>query len=108
MPGDAPIKLGSANTTGWTFQTGSNSTTDQYGIQTCDVIALFPNGSSVSDYIPSEGSSFSSVFGNSYLPSDFKLDFFEGTPRIDFVEGTVAKAIFRFKRIDPLFVNRRT
>lgn len=107
MPTPSPIKLGSAAVPGWTFQVGSNSTTDQYGIQSCDVMALFPDGSSVSSNIPAEGSSFNSVFGNSYLPPDYKLDFFDGAPRIDFVEGTVAKAIFRFKRIDPLFVNRR-
>lgn len=108
MAGTSPIKLGSASVSGWTFQTGSNSTTDQYGIQSCDVMALFPDGSNVYNNIPAEGSSFSTVFGNSYLPSSFLLDFFEGAPRVDFLEGTVAKTIFRFKRIDPLFANRRT
>lgn len=108
MPAVAPIKLGSAAVSGWTFQTGSNSTTDQYGIQSCSVNALFGDGSSVYSNIPAEGSSFSTVFGNSYLPSGFLLDFFEGAPQVEFLEGTTAKTTFKFKRIDPLFVNRRT
>lgn len=108
MPGTVPIKLGSAAVTGWIFQTGSGSTTDQYGIQSCDVKALFGDGSSVYSNLPAEGSSFNSVFGNSYLPPDFKLDFFEGAPTVEFLEGATAKTTFKFKRIDPLFTNRRT
>lgn len=108
MPGTSPIKLGSAALNGWIFQSGSNSTTDEYGIQSCAVDAIFPDGSNVYSNIPSEGSTFGSVFGNSYLPSSFLLDFFEGAPAVTFQDGTTAKATFKFKRIDPLFVNRRT
>src|SRR5258705_10017448 len=107
MAGTVPIKLGSASGTAWTFQSSSSATTDQYGIQTCEVKGLFPDGSSVFSNIPAEGTSFSSVFGNSYLPATFLLDFFEGTPSVEYQDATVARVNFKFKRIDPLFVNRR-
>lgn len=107
MSAASPIKLGSAAVSGWTFQTGSNSTTDEYGIQSLDISALFGDGSSVYNNIPSEGTSASALFSG-YVPGDFKLDFFEGGPKVEYTDGTTAKATFRFKRIDPLFTNRRT
>lgn len=108
MPSPDPIKLGSASGTVWTFESGSTVSTDQYGIQACDVRALFPAGESVYTYLPAQGVSFSTVFGNSYLPSTFLLDFLEGAPGIEYLDGKVARATFKFKRIDPLFANRRT
>ncbi len=109
MAGTAPIQLGSAIGTGWTFESGSNSTTDQYGIQTCSVKALFPQGDQIFSNIPAQGVSFSTVFGgNTYLPSSFLLDFFDGAPTIEYLDARVARANFKFKRIDPLFANRRT
>jgi hypothetical protein len=108
MPAPNPIQLGSAVGTGWTFESGSNVSTDQYGIQTCAVRALFPQGDSVLTSIPAEGSSFNTVFGNSYLPSSFLLDFFEGTPSVEYQDGRVARVTFKFKRQDPIWGNRRT
>ena len=107
MPAPDPIRLGSAVGTGFTFESGSQTSTDQYGIQTCDVNALFPYGGTVFTFMPAEGSSFTSVFGNAYLPSSFLLDFFEGAPQVEYLDGTVARVKFKFKRIDPLFANRR-
>jgi len=103
-----PIKLGSANTTGWIFQVGSDTNTDKFGIQTCNVKALYGNGSAVHSALPAAGTSFAAVFGNSYLPSAFLLDFSEGAPGVEYLEGTVARVDFKFCRIDPLFVNVRT
>jgi len=102
-----PIRLGSAAVTGFTFESGSAVSTDQYGIQTCAVRSLFPAGESVYNSLPSEGVSFASVFGNSYLPSSFLLDFFEGAPGVEYQDAKVARVTFKFKRIDPLFANRR-
>ncbi len=36
------------------------------------------------------------------MPSDFKLDFFQASPSVAYVEATVARATFQFKRLDPL------
>lgn len=109
MAGQAPIQLGSATGTGWTFESGSNTTTDQYGIQTCAVKALFPQGDQVFSNMPAQGTTFSTVFGgNTYLPSSFLLDFFDGAPTVEYLDARVARATFKFKRIDPLFANRRT
>lgn len=109
MPSPDPIKLGSASGTVWTFESGSSVSTDEYGIQTCDVRALFPAGESVYSFIPAEGATFGSVFGNSYLPSTFLLDFLDGAPGIEYQDAKVARVTFKFKRIDPLFssTNRR-
>ncbi len=108
MPGTSPIQLGSAIGTGWTFESGSGTSTDQYGIQTAAIKALFPQGDSVFSSIPAAGVSFSTVFGNSYLPASFLLDFFDGAPSVDYQDARVARIVFKFKRIDPLFANRRT
>jgi len=103
-----PIRLGSANTSAFVFQSGSNTTTDKYGIQTCEIKSLYPFGSTVFSALPPEGSTYGGVFGNSYLPNSFLLDFFEGAPGVEYQDATVAKVSFKFKRIDPLFTNRRT
>lgn len=103
----APIKLGSANTTGFIFESGSSVSTDEYGIQTCEVRALFPDGSMIYNNIPVAGVSFSAVFGNSYLPSSFLLDYSEGGPAVEYVEGQVARVKFNFKRQDPTQIGVR-
>jgi len=108
MPAGDPVRLGSANTSAFVFQSGSNTTTDKYGIQACSISALYPFGSAVFSAMPPEGSTYGSVFGNSYLPNSFLLDFFEGAPAVEYQDATVAKVTFKFKRIDPLFTNRRT
>lgn len=108
MPGTNPIRLGSATVNGWIFASGSFTTTDEYGIQSATIKANTAAGDQALSLIPAEGSSFGSVFGNSYLPSTFLLDFFDGTPEVAYQDARVATVSFKFKRIDPLFVNRRT
>lgn len=106
MPGVAPIKLGSAAGS-FMFESGSSVSTSDSGIQTCSVKALYPNGSAVFSALPSAGVSFSTVFGNAYLPSTFLLDYTAGGPAIDYLDGTIARVTFLFKRVDPLSVGIR-
>jgi hypothetical protein len=107
MPGDAPIRLGSANAGIFTFEVGTGISTDEYGIQTLGTKALFPNAPNLFSNLPSDGASFSSVFGYSVYSPEFYVDYFDGTPGIEYLEGRVCRVNFKFKRIDPLFANRR-
>ncbi len=98
MPGTSPIQLGSA-VSGWTFEAASSVEESASGIQTCTVQALWPDGSTVLSNLPAAGSSVSGI--TSYIPSSFLLDYTESGPGVDFIEGTVARVKFKFKRQDP-------
>ncbi len=98
MPGTSPIQLGSA-VSGWTFEAASSVEESASGIQTCTVQALWPIGSTVLSNLPSAGASASVI--TSYIPSTFLLDYTESGPGVDFIEGTVARVKFKFKRQDP-------
>ncbi len=98
MPGTSPIPLGSA-VSGWTFEAASSVEESASGIQTCTVSALWPIGSTVLSNLPAAGSSVSGI--TSYIPSSFLLDYTESGPGVDFIEGTVARVKFKFKRQDP-------
>ncbi len=98
MPGTSPIQLGSA-VSGWTFEAASSVEESASGIQTCTVSALWPVGSTVLSNLPAAGSSVSGI--TSYIPSDFLLDYTEAGPGVDYIEGTVARVKFKFKRQDP-------
>ncbi len=98
MPGTSPIQLGSA-VSGWTFEAASSVEESASGIQTCTVQALWPIGSTVLSNLPSAGSSVSAI--TSYIPSSFLLDYTESGPGVDFIEGTVARVKFKYKRQDP-------
>ncbi len=98
MLGTPPIQLGSA-VSGWTFEAASSVEESASGIQTCTVSALWPVGSTVLSNLPAAGSSVSAI--TSYIPSSFLLDYTEAGPSVDFIEGTVARVKFKFKRQDP-------
>ncbi len=98
MPGTSPIQLGSA-VSGWTFEAASSVEESASGIQTCTVQALWPIGSTVLSNLPAAGSSVSAI--TSYIPSSFLLDYTEAGPGVDFIEGTIARVKFKFKRQDP-------
>ncbi len=98
MPGTSPIQLGSA-VSGWTFEAASSVEESASGIQTCTVQALWPVGSTVLSNLPAAGASVSVI--TSYIPSSFLLDYTESGPSVDFIEGTVARVKFKFKRQDP-------
>ncbi len=98
MPGTSPIQLGSA-VSGWTFEAASSVEESASGIQTCTVQALWPIGSTVLSNLPAAGSSVSAI--TSYIPSSFLLDYTEAGPSVDFIEGTVARVKFKYKRQDP-------
>ncbi len=98
MPGTSPIPLGSA-VSGWTFEAASSVEESASGIQTCTVSALWPIGSTVLSNLPAAGASASVI--TSYIPSSFLLDYTESGPGVDFIEGTVARVKFKFKRQDP-------
>ncbi len=98
MAGTSPIQLGSA-ASGWTFEAASSVEESASGIQTCTVFALWPIGSTVLSNLPAAGSSVSGI--TSYIPSDFLLDYTESGPSIDYIEGTIARVKFKFKRQDP-------
>jgi hypothetical protein len=101
MPGQ-PIKLGSAITSALVFDTGSRVTTSSSGIQTCAVQALCSNGADVYNQLPAAGATFGSVFGHFYLPATFLVDYTDGGPEIEYLEGRVARVTILFKRPDPL------
>ncbi len=98
MPGTSPIRLGSA-ISGWTFEAASSVDESASGIQTCTISALWPDGSTVLNFIPVAGSSASVI--TPYIPSTFLLDYTEAGPVVDFIEGQVARVKFKFKRQDP-------
>jgi hypothetical protein len=97
----APIKLGSAAGTVLVFEKGSRVTTSDSGIQSCAVQALCPDGANVFSFVPPAGALFSNVFGNNYLPSNFKVDYTGGGADIEYLEGKAARITFNFKRPDP-------
>ncbi len=103
MPGTSPIPLGSA-VSGWTFEAASSVEESASGIQTCTVQALWPIGSTVLSNLPAAGSSVSAI--TSYIPSSFLLDYSDGGPGVDYLEGTVARVKFKFKRQDPNRIGR--
>ncbi len=103
MPGTSPIQLGSA-VSGWTFEAASSVEESASGIQTCTVQALWPVGSTVLSNLPAAGASASVI--TSYIPSSFLLDYTEAGPSVDFIEGTVARVKFKFKRQDPNRIGR--
>jgi hypothetical protein len=96
-----PIKLGSAAGSRLIFQTGSRITTSDSGIQSCSVQALCPDGANVFSFLPAAGANFNNVFGNSYLPADFKVDITGGGYDIEYLQGKAAKVTINFKRQDP-------
>ena len=106
MPGD-PIKLGSATSAQLVFETGSRVTTSDSGIQSCSVKALCSDGANVFNNLPAAGTSFNSVFGNSYLPGSFLVDYTDSGPEIEYLEGKTARVTFNFKRQDPTQLNVR-
>jgi hypothetical protein len=101
MAGSAPIRLGSAATNALVFESGSKITTSDSGIQSCSVQGLYADGSTVHNVIPAAGTTFNSVFGNSYLPSTFKVDYSGGGAEIEYLEGRIARVTITFKRPDP-------
>jgi hypothetical protein len=106
MPGTVPIRLGSA-TSGFTFETGSRVTTSESGIQSCAVKALWPTADTIFSNLPVAGATFNSVFGNSFLPSSFLLDYTDSGPDIEYLEGIIARVTLQFKRQDPTQTNVR-
>ncbi len=105
MAGASPIQLGSA-VSGWTFESGSSVEESPSGIQSCTVNALWPDGSSVLNNLPSAGASVSVIEGSGYIPSSFLLDYSESGPSIDYLDGRIARAKFKFKRQDPNRIGR--
>ncbi len=105
MPGTSPIRLGSA-TSGWTFESGSSVEESASGIQSCTVQALWPDGDTVLSNLPAAGASVSTIEGSGYIPSSFLLDYSEAGPNIDYLEGRIARAKFKFKRQDPNRIGR--
>ncbi len=100
MAAGDPIRIGSA-VSGWTFEAASSVDESASGIQTCTVSALWPIGSTVLSNLPAAGAAISTIVPNSYIPSSFLLDYTEAGPNIDYLEGTIARVKFRFKRQDP-------
>ncbi len=100
MPGTSPIRLGSA-TSGWTFESGSSVDESASGIQSCTIQALWPDGDTVLSNLPAAGASASTVDSSGYIPSSFLLDYTEAGPNVDYLEGRIARAKFKFKRQDP-------
>jgi hypothetical protein len=96
-----PIKLGSAAGNRLVFERGSRITTSASGIQSCSVSALCPDGQNVFNFIPAAGANFNNVFGNSYLPATFKVDYTGGGADIEYLEGKAARITINFKRPDP-------
>ncbi len=107
MAGTDPIRLGSATLSGLMFESGSSITTSDSGIQSCEVRALYSDGSTVFNVIPSAGVGFNAVFGNSYLPSTFLVDYTGGGPGIEYLEGKIARVTISFKRQDPAQIGIR-
>ncbi len=105
MPGTSPIKLGSA-VSGWTFEAASSVEESASGIQTCTVSALWPAGDTVLSNLPTAGASVSVIEGSGYIPASFLLDYTEGGPGIDYLEGRIARVKFKFKRQDPNRIGR--
>jgi hypothetical protein len=103
-----PIKLGSAAGNRLVFERGSRITTTDSGIQSCSVSALCPDGQNVFSYVPTAGANFNNVFGNSYLPATFKVDYTGGGADIEYLEGKAARITINFKRPDPSRVQGRT
>jgi hypothetical protein len=96
-----PIKLGSAAGSRLVFERGSRITTTPSGIQSCAVSALCPDGANVFSFLPAAGTTFNLVFGNSYLPSTFRVDVTGGGYDIEYLEGKAARVTINFKRPDP-------
>jgi hypothetical protein len=102
-----PIKLGSAAGSRLVFERGSRITTTDSGIQACSVSALCPDGANVFNFVPVAGANFNNVFGNSYLPATFKVDYTGGGADIEYLEGKAARITINFKRPDPTRVTGR-
>jgi hypothetical protein len=100
MAGTSPIQLGSA-VSGWTFEAATSISTSPSGIQSCMVSALWPDGSTILSNLPAAGASVSAIESTGYIPSSFLLDLTEDGPAIDYIEGRIARAKFKFKRQDP-------
>ncbi len=95
-----PIRLGSANSTDFTLETYTVTTSDN-AIQTADAQGLFVSTFGVFVNLPANGTPFNGVFANGGLPNDFLLDYSEGGPQIDLLQGEVVRLHFKFKRPDP-------
>jgi len=102
-----PIRLGSAALSTLVFETGSQITTSDSGIQSCSVKALCGDGQNIFSNLPAAGTPFSSVFGNNYIPSNFLVDYTDSGPQVEYLEGRIARVTFSFKRQDPTQVNVR-
>jgi len=102
-----PLKLGSAAGSRLVFERGSRITTTDSGIQSCAVSALCPDGANVFNFIPLAGANCNNVFGNSYLPATFKVDYAGGGADIEYLEGKAARVTINFKRPDPNRVTGR-
>ncbi len=96
-----PIKLGSAAGTVLIFETGSKINTSTSGVQSCTIKAVYGDGQNIFSKIPAAGTPFNEVFGNSYLPGDFKVDTTGGGYDIEYIEGKAARVTINFKRPDP-------
>jgi len=97
-----PIKLGSALTPRLIFQDGSSITISDSGIQECSIKALCPDAANVFSYIPAAGATYNSVFGNAFLPADFKVDRTkDSSVQIEYNKGISATITISFKRPDP-------
>lgn len=103
-----PIKLGSAAVSRYVFETGSTVTISGSGIQACSIKALWGDSTTVLNNIPPAGTPYNAVFGNSFLPSDFKLDLSDnGSAEIEYLQGKTARVTFSFKRPDPNAIGQR-
>ncbi len=105
MAGTSPIRLGSA-VSGWTFESGSSVAESSSGIQSCTINALWPDGDTVLSNLPAAGAGVSVIEGSGYIPSSFVMDYSEAGPNIDYLEGRIARAKFKFKRQDPARIGR--
>src|SRR6266436_3608484 len=95
------VRLGSALEPHLIFQDGSTITTSTSGIQECSIKALCPDAAHVFDFVPKAGDTYNTVFGNSYLPDDFKVDYTGGGAQLDYLKGNAAQITLTFKRPDP-------
>jgi hypothetical protein len=95
------IRLGSALSPRLIFQDGSTITTGTSGIQECSIKALCPDAQNVFNFIPKAGAAYDTVFGNNYLPNDFRVDYTGGGATINYGKGNTAEITLAFKRPDP-------
>jgi hypothetical protein len=96
-----PIKLGSAAGSRLIFEQGSKITTSESGIQTSAVKAICGDGQNILSVLPAAGDTYNTVFGNSYLPPTFKVDYSASGPDLEYLGGKAARVTLYFKRVIP-------